>query len=158
AMFDGIHQEMLHNKIDAFSKAFQGLTVGCARCHDHKLDAVSQRDYYALAGAFMSPRWVTNTLDLPGRNAEALAALRRLKGPLREGPAAWWLGQSAGWAAALLATRTPSTPPTTAWGKAVAAAGAEPAWEHPLRAWAALVKVDRAGGDLAAAWDAVAAG
>ena len=70
AEFNGIHQEMLDNKIDAFSKAFQAMTVGCARCHDHKLDAVSQRDYYALAGAFMSPRWVANTLDTPDRNAQ----------------------------------------------------------------------------------------
>ena len=52
AEFDGIHQEMIHNKIDAFSKAFQALTIGCARCHDHKFDAVSQRNYYALAGVF----------------------------------------------------------------------------------------------------------
>ena len=35
------------NQIDVFSKAFQGLTVSCARCHDHKFDAISQRDYYA---------------------------------------------------------------------------------------------------------------
>ncbi|MFT5469121.1 MAG: hypothetical protein ACI8UO_004236 [Verrucomicrobiales bacterium] len=79
AMFDGIHQEMLDNKIDAFSKAFQATTVACARCHDHKLDAVAQRDYYALGGVFMSSRWVTNTLDLPERNAAALTELRELK-------------------------------------------------------------------------------
>jgi cytochrome c553 len=38
------------NQIDTFSKAFLGVTVACARCHDHKFDAISQRDYYALAG------------------------------------------------------------------------------------------------------------
>jgi len=40
--FNGVHQEMLNNKIDAFSRAFQATTVACAKCHDHKLDAVSQ--------------------------------------------------------------------------------------------------------------------
>ena len=152
AEFDGIHQEMLHNKIDAFSKAFQGLTIGCARCHDHKLDAVSQRDYYALAGAFMSARWVTNTVDTPDRNAPALAALRRLKRPLREALAARWLDAAATFEAGLLATRTPAKAPT-AWDKSVAAAGAEPPWEHPLRAWVALIKTDRDKGDIAAVWN-----
>src|SRR6185312_12817224 len=107
AMFDGIHQEMVHNKIDAFSKAFQGLTVGCARCHDHKLDAISQRDYYALAGVFMSPRWVTRTLDTPERNASILDALRTLKRPIRDAIAGSWLEASGRWAEELAASRSP---------------------------------------------------
>ena len=41
-------------QIDVIGKAFLGLTVECARCHDHKFDAVSQADYYALAGFFYS--------------------------------------------------------------------------------------------------------
>ena len=44
----------VHNQIDVYSKAFLGLTVGCARCHDHKFDAISTRDYYALAGYLQS--------------------------------------------------------------------------------------------------------
>ena len=90
-VFNGIVQEMLDNKIDAFSKAFQATTVACARCHDHKLDAVSQKDYYALAGVFMSSRWVTNTLDTPDRNRRVLDGLSGLKAKLREPLAAWWL-------------------------------------------------------------------
>ena len=42
--------ERVDNKVDVFSKAFLGLTVACARCHDHKFDAITQRDYYALSG------------------------------------------------------------------------------------------------------------
>jgi len=42
------------NKIDVLSKTFLGLTVACARCHDHKFDAISTRDYYALAGFVLS--------------------------------------------------------------------------------------------------------
>jgi hypothetical protein len=81
--FDGIHQEMLDNKVDAFSKTFLGLTVACARCHDHKLDAVLQQEYYALAGIFMSSRWVTNTVDLPARHAAVRAELKQIKDKLR---------------------------------------------------------------------------
>ncbi len=46
--------DRIDNRIDVMSKAFLGLTVACARCHDHKFDAISQRDYYALAGFFLS--------------------------------------------------------------------------------------------------------
>ena len=42
------------NAIDVFGKALLGLTVACARCHDHKFDAISQQDYYALAGYLQS--------------------------------------------------------------------------------------------------------
>ncbi len=42
------------NMLDVFSKTFLGLTVACARCHDHKFDAISQQDYYALAGYLQS--------------------------------------------------------------------------------------------------------
>lgn len=38
------------NMIDVMSKTFLGITVSCARCHDHKFDAISSRDYYALTG------------------------------------------------------------------------------------------------------------
>ena len=89
--FNGIHQEMLDNKVDAFSKAFLATTVACARCHDHKLDAISQRDYYALAGVFMSSHWVTNTLDTPERNRQVLESLPRLKERLLRPLADWWL-------------------------------------------------------------------
>lgn len=40
------------DKIDALSKGFLGLTVTCARCHNHKYDPISQKDYYALGGVF----------------------------------------------------------------------------------------------------------
>ena len=41
-------------QIDVTTKAFQGLTVACARCHDHKFDPIRQTDYYAMAGVFHS--------------------------------------------------------------------------------------------------------
>lgn len=44
--------ETLSDRVDTFSRAFLGLTVACARCHDHKFDPISTRDYYAIAGIF----------------------------------------------------------------------------------------------------------
>ena len=51
----------IDDQINTFSKAFLGLTVSCARCHDHKFDAISHKDYYALFGVLASNR--------PGRAA-----------------------------------------------------------------------------------------
>ncbi|MDG2219878.1 MAG: DUF1549 domain-containing protein, partial [Rubripirellula sp.] len=45
-------------RVDAVSRTFLGLTVACARCHDHKFDPITSADYYALAGIFASCRQV----------------------------------------------------------------------------------------------------
>src|SRR5688572_7398736 len=46
--------DVADEQIDVTSRAFLGLTVSCARCHDHKFDPIPTRDYYALAGIFRS--------------------------------------------------------------------------------------------------------
>jgi hypothetical protein len=46
--------DLADEQIDAFSQAMLGTTIACARCHDHKFDPITQRDYYALAGIFLS--------------------------------------------------------------------------------------------------------
>src|SRR5262249_49955596 len=51
--------DMVDDQIDTVGKAFMGLTLGCARCHDHKFDPLAQHDYYALAGIFYSTRMLT---------------------------------------------------------------------------------------------------
>ena len=48
--------DQIEAQIDVVGKAFLGLTIACARCHDHKFDPISQEDYYALAGIFHSTR------------------------------------------------------------------------------------------------------
>src|SRR5262245_59190885 len=47
----------IDDTIDNLGKAFLGLSVSCARCHDHKFDPIPQRDYYALYGVFNSIRY-----------------------------------------------------------------------------------------------------
>jgi mono/diheme cytochrome c family protein len=47
----------LDDRIDTLTRGFLGLTVSCARCHDHKFDPISQGDYYSLAGVFQSTKY-----------------------------------------------------------------------------------------------------
>ncbi len=82
--------DLIDNQIDTFTKAFQATTVACARCHDHKLDAISSRDYYALLGVLRSSRLVSHTLDAPQVNATTISQLRELKPALRKELAALW--------------------------------------------------------------------
>ncbi len=46
--------DVIDQQVDKVGKAFLGLTLGCARCHDHKFDPIPVRDYYAMAGIFSS--------------------------------------------------------------------------------------------------------
>lgn len=46
--------DVIDDQIDATTRAILGLSVSCARCHDHKYDPIKMRDYYALAGVFQS--------------------------------------------------------------------------------------------------------
>ena len=46
--------EIIDDRIDVIARGTMGLTVACARCHDHKFDPISQKDYYALYGVFAS--------------------------------------------------------------------------------------------------------
>ena len=69
----------VHNQIDVYSKAFLGLTVGCARCHDHKFDAISTRDYYALAGYLQSSGYHLKDVSDPAAQTAAHNKLARLR-------------------------------------------------------------------------------
>jgi hypothetical protein len=67
--------DIVDEQLDALGRAAMGLTLGCARCHDHKFDPISLEDYYALAGVFLSTktmesfksvaRWHENPLATP---------------------------------------------------------------------------------------------
>ncbi|MEO7653918.1 MAG: DUF1553 domain-containing protein, partial [Bryobacteraceae bacterium] len=57
--------DVIDEQIDIASKAFIGLTVACARCHDHKFDPISTKDYYSLAGIFASTKYFDD-VNRPG--------------------------------------------------------------------------------------------
>jgi mono/diheme cytochrome c family protein len=54
--FQGMQNDIINDRIDVVTKGFLGVTVTCARCHDHKFDPIPQKDYYSLHGIFASCR------------------------------------------------------------------------------------------------------
>lgn len=68
--------DMVDEQIDVTTRAVMGVSVACARCHDHKFDPISQRDYYAVAGIFRSTQTLYGTSTNQGnRQPSSLIAL-----------------------------------------------------------------------------------
>ena len=88
--------KVVDNQIDVFSKTFLGLTVSCARCHDHKFDPISQKDFYALYGVFASSRPSQVVVDDPVLQQTNRAELAVLKDEIRGGLEAAWTEAAAG--------------------------------------------------------------
>jgi hypothetical protein len=74
----------IDNQIDVFGKSFLGLTIACARCHDHKFDPIPTADYYALAGIFRSTRRRQTCIDSPDRVREIEEIARSIEQVDRE--------------------------------------------------------------------------
>ncbi|MBY0503493.1 MAG: DUF1549 domain-containing protein [Bryobacteraceae bacterium] len=55
-----MEMDIVDEQLDTTMRAFNGLTVGCARCHDHKFDPIPTADYYSLAGIFKSSKTMEN--------------------------------------------------------------------------------------------------
>ena len=55
-----MEMDIIDEQVDTVGRVFMGLTIGCARCHDHKFDPIPTADYYALAGIFKSTRTMEN--------------------------------------------------------------------------------------------------
>ena len=60
--------DLVDEQIDVTTRAITGVTVACARCHDHKFDPIAQRDYYAMAGIFKSTETYFGTAAAGGKN------------------------------------------------------------------------------------------
>jgi hypothetical protein len=77
-------------QIEALGKSFLGLTIECARCHDHKFDPISTADFHALYGVFASTRPTLNILDEPSKLTANDPELLRRKTALRDALATFW--------------------------------------------------------------------
>ncbi|MCB1207192.1 MAG: DUF1553 domain-containing protein, partial [Verrucomicrobiae bacterium] len=62
--------DRIDDQIDTLGRATMGLTLGCARCHDHKFDPVAQTDYYALAGIFASTKTLSGQSNRSGNSKQ----------------------------------------------------------------------------------------
>lgn len=96
--------DVVDEQLDTIGKAFMGMTLGCARCHDHKFDPIPTRDYYALAGILKSTKamihsnvstWNKVSLPLPPELQQIrktqVEELAKLKQQLNAATSAWKL-------------------------------------------------------------------
>ncbi|MBM4071706.1 MAG: DUF1553 domain-containing protein, partial [Planctomycetes bacterium] len=88
-----LEMDIIDEQLDTIGKGFLGMTVGCARCHDHKFDPIPTKDYYALAGILKSTRfiihdnvskWTTQSLPMPAAQEVALRKHEAVLASLRE--------------------------------------------------------------------------
>jgi len=100
------------NQIDVISKGFLGITVACARCHNHKFDPISQKDFYALYGIMASSRPATVTIDTQERLETNKTEMASLKPKFREALSKVWLKATSDTAENLLH-------PEAAWKEAI---------------------------------------
>ena len=73
--------DSVFDRVATTGTVWLGLSVGCAQCHDHKFDPLTQQDYYALAGVFTSSQVVgakgpaTGGVEVPGEPGVKILAL-----------------------------------------------------------------------------------
>jgi cytochrome c553 len=70
--------ERFANMIDVYSKTFLGLTVACARCHDHKFDPITTKDFYALQGYLQSSHYRQARFETMEHNRQVAEASEHL--------------------------------------------------------------------------------
>lgn len=92
--------DIVDEQIDTLSRGLMGITLSCARCHDHKFDPFTQQDYYAVAGILMSTRTMANedfvsrwmerplpSATIEGRRAEHQTRIDAARGRLAQAQA-----------------------------------------------------------------------
>ena len=89
-----LNVEIADEQIDTVGRAFLGLTLGCARCHDHKFDPISMEEYYGLAGIFLSTKSVEHSnvgkpMQAPLESGPQVVAYQDFKSRLKGAKAAW---------------------------------------------------------------------
>ena len=90
-----LRMDIVDEQLETMGRAFLGMTIGCARCHDHKFDPISTRDYYALAGILRSTKtlknytdnvahWIDTPLPLDGKAEEEMRKYEQQANALKD--------------------------------------------------------------------------
>ena len=132
------------DQIDVVSKAFLGLTVSCARCHNHKFDAISQKDYHAFYSIMTSTRPATINVDSPTRQNLHKTQMQQLKKEIQAILAKQWLEEADKFSDRLMR-------PDNRLQKAINNAKGK---ENPLHTWHQLHKTQ--GNDFIKGWNRLA--
>ncbi len=74
-----MEMDIVDEQIDTVGRAFLALTLGCARCHDHKFDPIPTRDYYSLAGIFKSTKTMESFTKIARWNENSIATSSQLE-------------------------------------------------------------------------------
>ena len=147
------------DQINVFTKAFQGLTVSCARCHNHKFDAISQADYYALFGIFGSTRPGRKLIDLPQKLQKNKLELTGLKTEIKAAIAQDWLISAKGFSKrlkegkALAKAGKESDSLLHSWHLVKQKKGATETWKGQRRVWQDQVKKRKTLSAASKHWD-----
>lgn len=94
---DKLVMDTIDEQIDTIGKVFMGMTLGCARCHDHKFDPIKQRDYYALAAILKGTKTfgdsnfgaIKHWNEISFANDEEKSQLKAIDAQIAEKNAAW---------------------------------------------------------------------
>ena len=81
---------VIENQIDTLGKTFLGLTIACARCHDHKFDPIGTDDYYRLYGMFRTARASVHSLNDPERAKPFVREAAALKQEVADSALSQW--------------------------------------------------------------------
>jgi hypothetical protein len=129
---------VIDNQIDTIGKAFQGLTISCARCHDHKFDPISDEDFYSLYGILRSTRSAMVPIDrlenFVSKDSELKKLQKLMTGKLLES----WLITNSSWDLEILeALRWVESriEPGQKWDQIQDAVGNDHPWRRAIARW-----------------------
>lgn len=129
---------VIDNQIDTIGKAFQGLTISCARCHDHKFDPISDEDFYSLYGILRSTRSAMVPIDrlenFVSKDSELKNLQKLMTGKLLES----WLITNSSWDLEILeALRWVESriEPGQKWDQIQDAVGNDHPWRRAIARW-----------------------
>ncbi len=129
---------VIDNQIDTIGKAFQGLTISCARCHDHKFDPISDEDFYSLYGILRSTRSAMIPIDRLDPFVSKDSELKNLQKLMTHKLIESWIASTSSWDLEILEALgwvESRIEPGQKWDQIKDAVGNDHAWRSAIARW-----------------------